>query len=327
MANLQDIAKKCEVSVSAVCTAINHPQKISKPVRDKILNAARELGYFEKKEQKIKKILVVMDNYQNHYYGEYYNDVIFGVTKKISELKLDLRILDGFNEEFSELYGYDGIIFIGKTPVAFLQKAKKYNIPHVLAGHGSPEFVVPTVLQETTRGITQLMEYVLSCGHKNIALLTGETNPLDINWNEFYSGFVSTLGKAKITFNKNMVFQANYSDVQTVEIEFNKILSRKPKISLIVCSSDLLAYYVYLAAKKYGVKIPENISITGFDDVHFPRFVEIPKPLLTTAAADRILIGKTSVDHLINLIKNPGKAEKIKHLPMQAKIGRSVRRI
>lgn len=327
MANLKDIAKKCNVSVSAVCTAINHPHKISKTVRDKILNTARELGYFEKKEQKIKKILVATDNYQNHYYGEYYNDVVFGVTKRLSELKLDLRILDGFDEEFSALYDYAGIIFIGKTPAKFLQKAKRYNIPHVLAGHGTSEFTVPTVLQETTKGITQIMEYALSCGHKKIALLTGETNPSDINWNEFYSGFQTALSRKKIIFNKNMIFQADYGDVQTVEIEFNKILSRKPKVSLIVCSSDLMAYYTYLSARKYGLKIPEDISVTGFDDVRFPRFVEIPQPSLTTASADRIMIGKTSVDLLINLIKNPGKAEKIKYIPMQAKIGRSVRRI
>ncbi|MFC1517934.1 LacI family DNA-binding transcriptional regulator, partial [Candidatus Margulisiibacteriota bacterium] len=105
MANLKDIAKKCGVAISTVSTALNHPHKISIEVREKIMAVANEIGYFRKKgELALKKVLIIADNYQNYFYGEYYQDVIFGVQQKLSEQKVAMLILSGFEIDYSEIY-------------------------------------------------------------------------------------------------------------------------------------------------------------------------------------------------------------------------------
>jgi DNA-binding LacI/PurR family transcriptional regulator len=320
MATLKDIAAACHVSVSAVCTAINHPQKISRKVREKILNKAREFNYFTDRALKVRKVLLVFDNYKNHYYGEYYADVIFGLTQRLSELGLDFRILSGFKQDYGEIYDYNGIIFVGRTPDAFLELARKYRMPHVQVGHPSADFPVPVVSQDTAGGLNQLCEFIKSCGHKDVALFTGETDKKDVVWNEFYKTVSATFPLKNIT-----LYQADYSMIQSVEIAFAKFL-RNQKKTLILCSSDLLAYYVYRAARKYAVRIPKDVSVAGFDGISFPRFIDEPQPQLTTVWADRAALGARAVDLLLQLLRGE-KVDLLNYLPMQIRIGDSVRRL
>jgi len=321
MATLKDIARDCGVSVSAVCTAINHPHKISKELREKILNRARELNYFVNKSLKIQKILLVFENYKNHFYGEYYSDVIFGITQRLSELGLEFRILSDFEIDYSEIYDYAGIIFVGKTPDTFLLRAKQYRMSCVQAGHPNPLATAPVVYQNSVNGLTQLVEYIKNCGHQDIAVLSGETRPEDVIWSEFFGYIQKEFAAKNIT-----VYQADYSLIQSIEIAFTKILRRK-KTTLILCSSDLIAYYVYKAAKKYSINIPKDISVTGFDGVFIPRFVDEPWPKLTTVFSDKVEIGRQSVNLLLDILKNPKKVKLLNPLPMQISIGDSVRRL
>ncbi|MDR1997132.1 MAG: LacI family transcriptional regulator [Candidatus Margulisbacteria bacterium] len=321
MATLKDIAQACNVSVSAVCTAINHPQKISKEVREKIINKARELHYFVDKTIKAQKVLLVFDNYKNYFYGEYYADVIFGITQRLSEQGIDFRILSDFRVDYAEIYDYSGLIFVGRAPDAFLERARKYKMPHVLAVNPNANYPTPAVYQDSAHGLAQLIEYVKSCGHKNIAVLTGETDHHDIVWNEFYSVLSGAFSKKNL-----MLYQADYGLVQSIEIAFSKFL-RDRKKTLLFCSNDLLAYYVYKAARKYGVNIPKDISVTGFDGISFPRFMAAPQPALTTVQADRTVIGSQVVDLLIQLLNDPRKVKLLNRLPMQICIGDSVRRL
>jgi LacI family repressor for deo operon, udp, cdd, tsx, nupC, and nupG len=320
VATLKDIAAACHVSVSAVCTAINHPQKISREVREKILNKARELNYFADHSLKAQKILLVFNNYRNHYYGEYYSDVIFGLTQRLSALGLDFRILSGFDVDYGKIYDYSGLIFVGRTPSAFLEKARKYRMPHVQVGHPNADFLTPAVYQNSADGLAQLIDFIKNCGHKNIAVLTGETDPKDIIWNEFYNVLSATFSKKDLT-----LYQADYSMIQSVEIAFAKFLRDKKK-TLILCSSDLLAYYVYRAARKYAVRIPKDVSVTGFDGISFPRFIDEPQPQLTTVWADRAALGAQAVDLLLQLLRGE-KVSLSNYLPMQIRIGDSVRRL
>ncbi|GBR76632.1 transcriptional regulators LacI family [Candidatus Termititenax persephonae] len=320
MATLKDIAAACHVSVSAVCTAINHPQKISRKVREKILNKAREFNYFVDRALKVQKVLLVFNNYKNHYYNEYYTDVIFGITQRLSELKVDSLILPDFGIDYAEIYDYSGIIFVGRTPDAFLERAVKYKMPHVLAVNPNANYPTPAVYQDSANGLTQLIEYVKNSGHENVALFTGETDKKDVVWNEFYKVVSAAFAPKNIT-----LYQADYSMIQSVEIAFAKFLRDKKK-TLILCSSDLLAYYVYRAARKYAVRIPKDVSVTGFDGISFPRFIDEPQPQLTTVGADRAAVGAQTVDLLLRLLRGE-KVDLLNYLPMQIRIGDSVRRI
>ncbi|MDD5456141.1 MAG: LacI family DNA-binding transcriptional regulator [Candidatus Margulisbacteria bacterium] len=327
MVNLKAIAGSCGVGISTVSTALNHPQKISRTLREKILTSARNMGYFEKNNKNVlTKVIIVADNYKNYFYGEYYQDVIFGIQQQLSSMKIPLLILSDFSIDYSEIYDYSGIIFVGRTPEEYISKAVKYKIPFILAGHPFHNNQFTCVYQNTVSGIQDLLEYVVSCGHKNIALLKGETDPLDWAWGNFNSTFLDVLKDRRIDFSDKDIFQASYHKVELVEIAVNKLLSAGKKYSVVMCSNDLLACYVYKVAEKYKIRIPAEISITGFDGINFPRHTRRYEPELTTMVADRILIGTEAVKGLILIIK---KDEKYKGavIDMVPHIGNSVIRV
>jgi DNA-binding LacI/PurR family transcriptional regulator len=120
------------------------------------------------------------------------------------------------------------------------------------------------------------------------------------------------------------VFVADYEHLQTVDIVWSKILSSKPKYTAIMCVNDLIAYYVYELAERDHINIPEDISVTGFDGITFPRFVLPPQPSLTTAKGDRVYLGRKSVELLLDL--KPSELEHIL-LPSEIIVGKSVKRI
>lgn len=320
------IAKSCKVGVSTVSTALNHPQKIGVYTRERIIRTARELGYFSRgKEVSVKKIIIVADNYKDYFFGEYYQDVIFGIQNTLSQLMIPTLVLSNLDVDYSRIYDYDGIVFVGRTPPSFIQFVQKYKIPFVLAGHPYYDNHFPCVYQDTQSGVLELMSFTINCRHERIALLTGEVEEKDYAWNLFLSSYKWALKRNNIEFDDQDIYQSSYHQVEKTEIAFNQILSSKKRYSTIFCSSDLIACFAMMAAKKYEISIPKDISISGFDGIKFPRHLSPFQSSLTTMACDRERIGQEAVKGLVKLINKDSFSGKV--IPMIPQIRESVRRV
>ncbi len=292
---LKNIASSCNVSESTVSLAINKPYKISKQVREQIYYQIKTQGY-NKILNKFQHLGLLIPNYPTMYQNEFYNDVIYGAIRKAAKHNLQLRILDNFDMDYSEIYDIQGILTIGKTPDKYYDRALKYSIPILNCGHPSAtQTEIPSIYIERIAATKMMAEFVLNCGHRRIAVLLGDT-PNEVIQQEFLQAIAQTIP----TFDPQLVFQADYDNLQTIEIAWNKIISQNPKVTAIMCVNDLTAYYLYMMARKYNKRIPDDISITGFDGIHLPRFFEPPMPTLTTAYVDRIALGEQSVEFMKN---------------------------
>ena len=324
MKTLRDIAGICEVSISTVSLVLNKPHKISKEVRDKVYKVIREVGYFKKKADRIQQIGLVFTWFKNYYFGEFYNEVLFGILEKASEIGFSTKIINNFDVEYAEICDVQGLILIGKIPNAYYKKAQKFKIPFINVGHPHPNFPdIPSVYFERTSDTKKIVEFIRSCGHRNIAVLNGETDPSDIISQEYLKAIEQT----NPDYSEDLVFQTNYSEPQTVEIALNEIISHKPKITAVMCSNDMIAYNLYRAAKKYGTDIPNDISVTGYDFISSPSHLDLPPPKLTTVYGDRIHLGRQSVDLLFDQISGIKNKEKLIKLPGKVVIGDSVKRL
>jgi len=327
MVKLSDIAEKCGVSISAVSLAINKPHKISREQKEKILRVAHELGYLNKKNRKISKILLVFDNFHDCYFGEYYNKVIFGILDSLYTENIAVQILSDFNVEYSDIYDNSGIVFVGKTPTAFLEKANDFKIPYVLCGHPIADPDTYSIRFDIERGVDELIDYVISCGHSKIGLILGETEENDIIHQAIISSCSKALERNKLKLNKELIEYAGFNDLQTIETAVNKLLKNKVKPTVIFCSNDHFAYITYRILKKWKIKIPTDISIVGFDGIKTPFHLEPPTPTLTTVMTDHVDLGRKSIALLKDLINNPTLEQKQHLLPVQLSVGDSVKRI
>jgi LacI family transcriptional regulator len=122
-----------------------------------------------------------------------------------------------------------------------------------------------------------------------------------------------------------MITGCSYENLQTVEIALNKLLKQNP--TAICCADDHIAYVAYQILKRWGLKVPEDISITGFDGITTPPYLPEPEPKLTTVYTDPVILGRTAVEQLKKIILQPQSASQ-KHtvLPTSLRIGSSVKR-
>ncbi len=325
-ATLKSIAKTCGVSISAVALALKEPQKLSKTVRDKIIDEAIKQGYFYNKQTKINKITLIFNKFQNYYMGEYYHNVVFGILQRLQQNRIIIQILDNFDIEYSEIHGSSGFIFVGNIPLVWLEKAERIGLPYILCGHPAKKENILCIIPDFANGYEQVLEYIVSCGHKNIGLITGETSnddPLKIIIKKTYK---NTLLKAGLKYSEKNIIEADYNNMQSLRVAFNKLISLTPKLSAIQLGNDVFAYLALQEAKRNGINIPKDVSIAGFDGTDLPWFLETPQYKLTTVWIDTLALGEKAVDLLIEIIKNPQQPKKNHYLPVKLLIRDTIRR-
>lgn len=324
MTTLKQIANQCNVSPSTVSLVLNKPHKISKDIRDKVYDVVIKMGYLKEHHHDLKQIGLVFNNFHKEFFGDFYSEVIYGILQKTAKLNANIRLFTDFDVDYYDIHDLQGLIFVGKTPDIYYEKAVKFKIPFVNCGHPNYRYPeVPTVYLSRTMNTINLVRFILNCGHKNIAYILGERDSKDIIRREF----IDAIKENNPYFSPNQVFEANYDDIQTVEIVWNSIISSQPKITAVMCANDLLAYYLYTCARKYNYVIPEDISITGFDGIHFPRHIQEPSPSLTTVIGNRIDLGEKGLELLAGILQGTLPSEKLISLDGSLAIKNSVKRI
>ncbi len=322
MRTLKEIANLCSVSESTVSLALNKPYKISEPVRTKIYTLIQKEGY-SKLTNKIQNFGILVSDLSHMFSNEFYGEVIQGILSAASDANLQTRFLTNLDMDYYSIHNLQGFIFLGKQPDEYYAKLIKYRVPLVACGSPPHEDIPVTSVyidREEVGGM--LANYLVSCGHKNIAVLLGD-HPNEYINTEFLSGII----KNNPYFKDNMVYVADYDNFDTVEIAVNQIMSHAPHITAVICGNDLLAYYFYRFAERYGLNIPGDISVTGFDAIQLPRFVSAPTPILTTAAGDKRLLGRKALEILKDRYLDLLGCKQYIKIPSSLVIGGSVSRI
>lgn len=322
MKTLKEIANLCDVSESTVSLALNKPYKISTQVRSKIYTLIQKEGY-SKLTNKIQNFGIVVSDLAHVCSNEFYGEVIQGILAEAGESNLQTRFLTDLDMDYYSIHNLQGFIFLGKQPDEYYSKLIKYRVPIVSCGSPPHEDIpVTSVYIEREEVGGMLSNYLVSCGHKNIAVLLGD-HPNDYINTEFLRGII----KNNPFFKDEMVYVADYDNYDTVEIVVNQIMSHSPHITAVICGNDLLAYYFYRFAERYGLTIPGDISITGFDAIKLPRFINAPTPTLTTATGDKRLLGRKALQILKERYLDLLGCQQYIKIPSSLVIGGSVGRL
>ena len=128
MPTQSDIAKQLGISVSAVSAAFCRPQFVSAELRANILKTAQEMGY-RRNTSATPRIAVIVPNLRHFFYGPFYQDILFGILAKSTELKTEIRIFEGYPESHSDIYDVDAILVVGKLDTKSNQLLQGRSIP------------------------------------------------------------------------------------------------------------------------------------------------------------------------------------------------------
>ena len=308
MATIKDIAKRLGISISTVSKGLNGANDISDDLRQQVLDTAVEMGYSTKrsKKEEFRKLCLFVTNVEYQTEDSFGYDIVLGFKQKAFKHKWDVDVVeidvDFQNKNKYDTYllqhGYCGAFVLGLAlHNPWMEQMQTTTMPTVLFDN----FVdcnpnVGYLGTDSHEGIHMAVEHLVKLGHKKIAFLNGSEGSFVSE--ERQRAFESAILKYEIPCNDKLmardsfVADSAYSHVPTFLNE---------GATAIVCGNDLLAQGTIEACKKAGCRVPEDISIIGFDNIPIAATTEPP---LTTISQQRNELGRCAYLTLYSLINH-----------------------
>lgn len=303
---LKDIADALGISVVTVSNALSGKKGVSDELRDKIMAKAQILGY--DKVKRVKPLgsaftigVIVAHRYIDvggSFYWAMYQQTAFEAARKQNLTMLE--IIGTGEEQQKELPkmlkegSIDGLIVIGKMDVTYLKRIiDSGHVPVVLMDFFSDELTCDAVMSNNYIGMYKMTRYLLNRGHEDIAYV-GEIST-DENLCNRYFGYRKGLEEREISLNAKWVID----DPRLVQREAGLVLPERMPTAF-VCCNDLVAGIVYDELITAGYRVPEDISVVGYDDYLYGHpFAEE----LTTYHVDMKAMAQTAVKILQKKIR------------------------
>lgn len=245
---------------------------------------------------------LVMPGYPGIFHSFYAIELIRGVGHACETLHLDMvfHITNGFNPINANNVG--GIIFADIIENRKqVETALEIGVPSIVINNLVNDLEISYVGVDNKLGGKMAGDYLASLGHKRIAIITG--NLKTQGGFDRFEGFKESLRNHKISLPDNFVFEGDYSR-RSARIAAEKFLGLSEKPTAIFSCSDEMALEVVAVANEHGFKVPQNLSVIGFDDNPASLYSAVA---LTTIHQPLFQMAETSVKHLHLLISGKKK--------------------
>lgn len=312
MVSMKDIAKQCHVSIASVSKALNGYSDIGEDTRNLIIRTAHEMGYLPNSSARALKTkksynlgVLFVDAAMNGLTHEYFNHVLESFKYTAEEKGYDITFIAGHaggqNMSFYERCRYRGVdgvlVACFKYYEEDIQDLIRSDLPVVTIDHTFEGKIA--VVSNNVQGVEELVNYIYSMGHRKIAYIHGDDTPVTRNR---LSGFYRTTQRYGLDIPDEYVKQAAYRNLEMVAKATEELLDLPNPPTCIMYPDDYAAVGGMNVIKERGLRIPEDISVTGYDGIELVRMMD---PKLTTLCQDTGKIGSTAAHKLINLIEHP----------------------
>lgn len=336
MASIKDISAVCGVSIATVSKALNNHRDISEETKAHIRQVAKEMGYFPNSAAKALKtnrtgnlgVLFSDDNHSGLTHDHF--AYILDSFKKTAEQKgYDITFINtgenGIRKmsylEHSRYRGFDGVVI---ACINFydpeVEELVRSEIPVVTIDHIFNNRIC--ILSDHVKGMRDLLTYIYELGHRKIAYIHGADSSVTRNR---LASFYRTAEQLGLKIPDDYVRESPYRDTESAYRMTKSLLSLKNPPTCICYPDDFASFGGMNAIKESGLRIPEDISIAGYDGIRAGRHIE---PQLTTINQDTARIGRLAAEKLVSLVENP-KTTIIEQINVEGELfpGKSVKKL
>jgi LacI family transcriptional regulator, galactose operon repressor len=315
---MKDVAKATGVNVSTVSRALDpkssHP--ISREVIKRIQRAAKRLGFRlnaagqSLKTNRSKLVGVVVPDITDPVFPPIIRGLEDGLARH--GYAAILANTDGNAVRESEIVeimrarGVDGLAIASiKYHDKLFKKGASQDLPIVFVGRHTDNPSIMRVVHDEEEGLRLILNHLGSYGHKNIAFIAG---PQDISTGRNrLSAFQKHRSVLRTKNSSNQVVFAESFNEQEGERCANDLLAKSDRFTALVCANDRLAIGAISALKRYGKRCPEDVSVTGFNDMPM---VDRLDPPLTTIRIQQYKVGFEAAEYLVSAMENPALKKK-----------------
>lgn len=300
--NLKDVAREAGVSLSTASHALNGTATLTVEVRERVLDVARRLGYLENRRKKatiatLRVVLLAMtrDAAPQSDLNMVSWTMLNGFRRECERRGIRIVPFVGTSNrldpaevgEAAQAGNVDGIVVLNDDRPELVRALAGLNRPVVLINGEDPAMVVDTVTAENRFGARLGIEHLLSLGHRNIMHLTwkGRTTI-----RRRYDGYSDAHLAAGLSVFPGMVIEVESYEPEWGEKAIRELLRNDPSLmgaTAIFCAADNLALGCLKALSEAGIRVPDDISVLGFDDI-MPAAFSSPPLCTIRIPADRL---------------------------------------
>jgi LacI family transcriptional regulator len=316
--SIKDVAKVAGVSISTVSRVLNDSQGVREELKQKVLDAVQKLNYHSNaiaralKGMPMKTLGLLIPSIENPFFPSMVRGVQDEAHRNGYTVFLCNTDGSGIVEEtqFKLLLDkkVDGIILVAsKYTTRYLKTGIEFPIVMIDRYVNSPNFSYVTV--DHALGVKLAIEHLYYLGHRRIAFLGSKL--LSSGARERFQSYKRYIEELNMKFDDSLVILGDYtyeSGIKMVE----ELMKRKTKFDSILCGNDLIAFGVVEGLKKYGIKVPKDVSVVGYDDITFSSY---HNPKLTTIHQPTYEIGQMVTRIVIDMIT--GADKRIKHIKIE----------
>ena len=307
---MKDVAEQLGVSTVTVSKALSDREGVSDAVRETIKQKAEEMGYrynFLGKSMKegmnynIGILIAEQFMHESAFYAKMYQTIVkdllvfdfFGILEVVSEEEEK----SGGLPHILQNSKVDGIIILGQMRRCYLEKIAASDIPYIFLDFADDYFKVDTIISDSFNGAYEITNHLIHLGHKDIGFV-GNINATSSIMDR-YIGYYKSLLQNKLKIREEWILSDRDDHGKFMKIKLPEIMP-----TAFVCNCDEVAYSFILQLKKVGYRIPEDISVVGYDNY---LYATLSDPQITTVEVNVEAMSEAAVNSIMKRIKHPTK--------------------
>lgn len=311
MISIKDVARHAGVSVGTVSNVINRPGLVSSDVRARVTAAIQELGYVRSESarqlragsSRIMALLVLdMGN-------PFFVDIARGAERVARAAGLGVMLCNsgqdpGEEREYLALFAEQRVRGLLVTPAdadgGNVAAFARHGIPYVLVDRVAPEDDGCSVSVDDVVGGELAVQHLVQAGHTSIAYVSGPAALAQCR--DRRAGAAAAVAAAGLPEDALTVVEVDHMTVASGRDAGSRLLGLRSRPTAVFCVNDLVALGVLQAMFAAGVRVPEEMSIVGYDDIEFAEAAAVP---LTSVRQPAVRMGQTAAELLIEETAEP----------------------
>jgi LacI family transcriptional regulator len=317
-----DVAREAGVSYSTVSRVVNNLPSVKSETRAKVLQAMTRMGYQANLQARslaggrsnVIGLLVV--DLATQYMGE----IMYGIEDVLADRQYELMLYTTHRRKTKESAYVnmmarglaDGLlILLPRDPGAYLESLRNRDFPYVLIDYHNRDESDLSVSAANTEGGYQATKHLIDLGHKRIGMITGWMDMVSAQ--DRLEGYRAALADHGLTADPNLIYEGDFAQASGFE-GASHFLSLPDPPTAVFASNDATAVGVVDAARLRGLKVPDDLSIIGFDDI--PQAATLSPPLTTISQPLREM-GQIATRMLLDRIEDSVRKQSSIVLPTE----------
>ena len=314
---IKDIARESGYSVGTVSRVLNHVPGVSEASRTAVMAVVEKYNFQLNSNAKLLKqqnnsgIAIIIKGTQNMLFATIVESLQGLVEKR--GYSCSMNYIDEENDEVDEALRIIrerrplGIMFLGSNQEFYDDRFKQINVPCIMVTNSAKELGLEnlsSVGTDDTDAARTAILHLIELGHENIGILGGNTEhsyPARMR----FEGCRKAFTEKHMLFDMNRQYEASYFTIAAGYQAMERLLDRMPEVTAVFAMSDVMAIGAMRLIRDRGLRVPEDISVIGFDGIDIGRYT---MPRLTTIRQHREMIASRSVEILLDCIENEGEA-------------------